>query len=158
MLHLRSRFNDWGGQQWIEHQWTPQLQRQNDASLMKAFSRLPGATKRKLEKCNMRRLYSKVITLSDISDPRGTYIPWEKTSGNWKSESTLQFWPTMPKPPRDYWTTYRSFTRKAFCKNENHTAPRVSLTLDTKLGPWYDITRHIAHTHLRTQSNLYPNS
>ena len=25
--HLRSRLNEWGGQLWIEHQWTPPLQR-----------------------------------------------------------------------------------------------------------------------------------
>ena len=77
ILHLRSRLNEWGGRLWIEHQWTPPLQRRNDVSLMKAFSRVPGATIRKIEKCNMCRLYSRVITLSDISDPRGTHIQWE---------------------------------------------------------------------------------
>ena len=103
----------------------------------------------------MCRLCSKVITVSDISDPRGTHIPWRKISGDWKANSTLQLWPTMPKPPRDYWSTYRSFIRKAFCKNENHTAPRVSLTLDTKLGTWHNVPRHIIHDHFRTQRNPY---
>ena len=78
ILHLRSRFNEWGGQMWIEHQWTSKLQREHDSSLMKAFSKLPGATKQKLEKCNMCRLYSRVITVSDINDKRGTHIPWRK--------------------------------------------------------------------------------
>ena len=105
ILHLRSRFNEWGGQMWIEHQWTPDLQRIHDSSLMKAFSELPGATKQKLEKCNMCRLYSRVITVSDISDERGTHIPWKKISGDWKANSTLQLWPTMPKPPSKYWST-----------------------------------------------------
>ena len=50
ILHLRSRFNKWGGRMWIEHQWTLQIQRSHDSSLMKEFSKLPGATKRELEK------------------------------------------------------------------------------------------------------------
>ena len=81
IMHLRSRFNKWGGAMWIEHQWTPSLQRENDCSIMGALSRVPGATKKKMEKCNMCRLYLKVVTLSDISHLDGTHIPWKHISG-----------------------------------------------------------------------------
>ena len=75
IMHLRSRLNKWGGAMWIEHQWTPQLQREHDCSIMKFLSRVPGATKRKMEKCIMCRLYSRVVTLSNISHLDGTHIP-----------------------------------------------------------------------------------
>ena len=82
------------------------LQRQNNSFLMKAFLKLPEATKKKLEKCNMCRLYSRVNTMSGISDARETHILWKKISGNWKADSILQLWPMMPKPPRDYILVY----------------------------------------------------
>ena len=154
ILHLRSRFNEWGGQLWIEHQWTHKPQRQHDSSLMKMFSKLPGITKRKLEQCNMCRLYSKVITVSDICDERGTHVLWRKISGDWKSDSTLQLWPTMPKPPSKFWSTYRNCIRKAYCKHENHTASHVPLALDVELGAWNNVPRHIPHDQFRTYHTI----
>ena len=35
----------------------------------------------------------------------------------------------MPKSTCDYWSTYRNFIQKAFCKKENHTASGVPLFL-----------------------------
>ena len=80
---------------------------------------------------------------------------WGRISDSWKSDSTLRHWPTMPKPPPEYWTTYRNFIRKAFCSNLNHRAWKVHLKLDTELGAWYDVTRHIPHQYIRTRHHIY---
>ena len=122
---------------------------------MRALTKVPGATKRKMEKCNMCRLYSRVVTLSDLSHLDGTHIPWKHISGEWRTDSMLHLWPIMPKPPPEFWSTYRNFIRKAFCQNKNHNASRVPLILDTRLGAWLDVAGHTSYPYHRTETNLY---
>ena len=154
LLHIRSRLNAWGGTLWIEHQWNPELQRLNDSSIMETLANAAGANRGAMEKCNMCRLYSRVITLSDIAHLDGTHIPHHQVSGNWRADSTLHLWPMIPKPPPHFWTTYRSFLRKSYCITEG-VKRNGPLKLKTKLGPWRDVQRHIRHTHLRTETYLY---
>ena len=55
--HQRNRLRIMNGIMWIEHQWTPSLQREFDQSLMRAFLDIEGVTKGRLEKANWCRLY-----------------------------------------------------------------------------------------------------
>ena len=64
--HMRSRLKLMDAQLWIEHQWSPPLQRQDDSSIMENTSMLPYATTAVKTKCNMCRLYMNAITIADL--------------------------------------------------------------------------------------------
>ena len=61
-LHLREQLIAMQGAIWIEHQWTPSLQRENDVPIMSAIAMQAISTNDKM-KANFCRLYSRVITL-----------------------------------------------------------------------------------------------
>lgn len=100
-LHQRSRLAHMNAEMWIEHQWTPQLQRVRDESLMSTFISIPGITKSKLAKANWCRIYMRIFTIAELSDERGDFIPGGRTNGNWRAKSTL-VWPNITQPPDAY--------------------------------------------------------
>ena len=74
-MHIRNRLKMMDAQLWIEHQWSPPLQRQADSSIMERISKLPYATTDVKTKCNMCRLYMKVVTIADLAHLDGKHIP-----------------------------------------------------------------------------------
>ena len=59
---------------WIEDSWQPKLQRVKDFSLMERFLRVKTTPQeRKLLRFALHHM--RVVTLADIADPTGTYIP-----------------------------------------------------------------------------------
>ncbi len=107
---IRGRLREMGASLWIEKAWTPALQRIGDESLMARFSLIPGITTAHLRQANIVRLYLRVITIADLSDPTGSYIPSGMLSGDWQAGSDL-LWPTQPKPPRSYFAIFRRCLR-----------------------------------------------
>ena len=45
MFFIQEQFQQINGSMWIEHQWTPPLQRVHDTSIMVSFTAIPGVTK-----------------------------------------------------------------------------------------------------------------
>jgi len=111
-LHLRQQLQAMNGTLWIEQQWTPSLQREHDVPIMTALSFLP-LSKLDRMKANFCRLYSRVITVSDLSNEKGDMIPGGRLSGDFQ----LSQWPNLPRPPPAWWRVYRSAIRKAFAPN-----------------------------------------
>ena len=143
-LHHRKRLKEMNGKMWIEHQWTPTLQRSNDQALMKAFAKIRGITTPKLEKANCCRLYLQIITISDLADERGASIPGDRIDGKWRADSDLE-WPLLPCPPANYWATFRWCIRKAFVTLRRPGRLNKKVILDRPLGSWKDTDRHIQH-------------
>jgi hypothetical protein len=69
---------------WIEKQWTPAEQRVGDKSLMEAFLEIPGITPATLRQANAVRLFLWVISIVDITDIGGTFIPADTHGGKWQ--------------------------------------------------------------------------
>ncbi len=80
---IRGRLREMGASLWIEKAWTPALQRIGDESLMARFALIPGITTAYLRQANIVPLYLRVITIADLSDPTGSYIPSGMLSGDW---------------------------------------------------------------------------
>jgi len=59
---------------WIEDAWQPKLQRIGDESIMEHFSQIPKITKVQLKLANSIRLYLRVVTIADLTDPQGISI------------------------------------------------------------------------------------
>ena len=52
---------------WIEGAWVPELQQENDESIMEKITRLKGITEGKLKQVNTVRLWLRVVTVADMS-------------------------------------------------------------------------------------------
>jgi hypothetical protein len=91
---VRKRLQAMKGRIWIERQWTPELQRQNDTSIMRSFILIPGITENTLKLLNYVRLYLRVITLADIANEQGNMIPGQRFSGSWQAKSIIT-WPEI---------------------------------------------------------------
>ena len=89
LLDIRRRLSEIEGSMWIEKAWTPKLQRQGDAALMEEFCRIPGITAAKLNKANNVRLWLRVVTIADLTNPQGTHIPNGMLDGTWQGGSDL---------------------------------------------------------------------
>ena len=153
-LHHRKRLREMDGKMWIEHQWSPTLQRVNDQAVMKSFAGIEGITIPKLEKANYCRLYLRIITISDLADERGASIPGDRMDGKWRADSDLE-WPLLPCPPANYWATFRWCIRKAFVTLRRPGRLNKKVLLDKPLGSWKDTDRHIQHQYYRTQGQAF---
>jgi hypothetical protein len=90
---------------WVENAWTPSLQQVGDESLMAWFSTIPGIKLAHLRQANTVQLYLQVITIADLCNPTGLYIPHGMLNGNWHASSDL-LWPQQPQPPRSYFWVF----------------------------------------------------
>jgi len=81
--------------------WSPQLQRKGDKSIMEEFQTITGITKGILNKANWCRIYARVITISNLTTVQGKNIPGHPMWGKWRAESTLE-WPNIKRPPDNY--------------------------------------------------------
>ena len=97
LTSIRKRLGETDLTIWIEDARCPELQRVNDAAIMKLFADVPGATLRELDKCNQVQLYLRVITIADITHKSGGYIPDHTLTGEWQLGSDLE-WPRQPCP------------------------------------------------------------
>lgn len=109
----------------------PRLQREGDASLMEAFARLDWVTPKKLEKINTVRLCLKVVTIANLADEGGTYIPNGMLCGNWQVGSDLHR-PAQSCPPQSLLQSYIASSE----------ARLMGMHLNTKLGKWFDVPRN----------------
>lgn len=154
IIDLRARLHMMGATLWIEKAWTPALQRVGDRSLMEAFIAIPGVSRANLRRANAVRLYLRVVTLADLADVNGTYIPADMLDGKWQAGSDLK-WPYQPKPPLGFWRVFRSCLREAFCTRiTGHVRAHHSMQLDNGLGRWLPVKRSTWFTMYRTPESL----
>ena len=154
-LDLRRRLAEVNASLWIEDIWTPALQRDGDSSLMGAFTSIPRVTAGVLRRANAVRLYLRVVTIADLADPTGLFIPDGMLTGDWQAGSDL-LWPYQPKPPKVYWATFRRCLRLTFCTTTpSHERPANGMTLDTRLGTWHAVARNTWFPVYRSADKLY---
>ncbi|KAL3762232.1 hypothetical protein ACHAWU_004770 [Discostella pseudostelligera] len=155
LLDVRARLSDIGGSLWVEKAWTPPLQRVGDDSLMARFITIKGITTAQLKRANAVRLYLRVVTIADLCDPTGTFIPNGMLNGDWQAGSDLQ-WPFQPQPPKPFFATFRRCLRSTFCTNTPANQPaHYGMTLDTRLGDWLPVQRNTWFPVYRDNTNLY---
>ena len=147
-------------QLWIEHQWTPPLQRQGDSSIMMRISKLPYATTDTKTKCNMCRLYARVVTVADLAHLDGSHIPAARLNGQWRAVSSLTMWPNLGRPPKTFWAVFRKCIRDAYgCKQQfchgNRNLHNKPVKLTQPLTAWLHTVRHIQYKTFRDQHWLY---
>lgn len=152
-FHLREQLKEMNGVVWIEHQWTPSLQRESDVSIMEALSHY---TMSKPDRMRILfcRLYARVITISDITNMRGTAIQAGCLTSSFRANST-RHWPNLPKPPESWWTLYRSAIRKAFAPASRIVRVTNELRLATSLGKWLDTPRNIKYEYHRNADHAF---
>ncbi|KAL7551610.1 hypothetical protein ACHAWF_018082 [Thalassiosira exigua] len=155
MVFLRNILRDIDSSLWIEDAWTPRLQRVGDESLMERFATHPRATKGQLEKLNAVRLYMRVVTVADLADPTGRFIPDGMLTGEWQAGTDLQ-WPTQDLPPKRHWALFRKYLRETFCRGTSaHQPVRYGMALTTPLGDWLPVPRNTWFQCYRTRTDLY---
>ena len=142
---------------WIENVWTPTMQRVGDQTLMDSFLHIPGIGKAKLEKANAVRLYLRVLTIADLVEPTGKYIPTDMLTGDgsWQAGTDLH-WPFQPCPPPSFWAAFRWCLRQTFCtKVSPHQPIHYSMQLTTPLGAWHNVPRHTWFPVYRNATTVY---
>ncbi|KAL3796822.1 hypothetical protein ACHAWO_002060 [Cyclotella atomus] len=74
IVDLRERLNKIGVQLWIEDAWQPKPQREGDFSLMERFLSVTTTAK---QRDQLRKVlhWLRVITIADLADPTGQFIP-----------------------------------------------------------------------------------
>ena len=152
--HIRSNLAKINATMWIENQWNPPLQRDNDQSIMLAFTNLPGITRKRLERANYWRVYLKIITVCDIADVTGHYIPAGRLYGGWQAKSTLN-WPQISRPQKKCMHDFNWCFRKAFLHHGNVRNNRQQQKLRTPLGTWHNTAQHISHDIYMTPDHAY---
>ena len=155
IIDLRQRLAEMDAFLWIEKGWCPKIQRVNDRSIMHVFSKCPQISRAMLRQANAVRLYLRVITIADLADVGGSYIPAGILTGEWQAGSDLK-WPYQPLPPKSFWSVFRRCLRLTFCTNTPlHSQPRHSLTLDVSLGAWHAVPRNTWFLAYRSRSEVF---
>ena len=142
--HLRERLKALKGELHIERAWTPQLQRQNDASIMEQFHTIC-TSQTQLNIANNCILWLRVITISDLADISGRTIPFDRLNGKWRANAdNNRIFPNCPTPLNKHFTIFRRLIRHAFCTKISPNT-RQSYALDTILGQWFICERNIKY-------------
>ncbi|KAL7532592.1 hypothetical protein ACHAWF_004182 [Thalassiosira exigua] len=154
ITYMRRNLDEMDASLWIEKAWTPKLQREGDKSIMERFSQI-SSTRRQLEKLNAVRLYLRVVTVADLADPTGRYIPDGMLTGDWRAGSDLR-WPTQDCPPKGHWALFRKYLRKSFCTGTSWSQPaQYGMSLDTPLGAWLPVRRNTWFQCYRSKDTLF---
>ncbi len=154
-LSLRTRLAELRGSLWIEDVWRPKLQREGDQFLMDCFIRIPGITTSELRKANAVRLYMRVLTISDLADPTGRFIPDGMLTGAWQAGSDI-YWPYQTNPPESFWAVFRQCLRQSLCTGTSpHQNIHTGMDLDAPLGFWLPVPRHTWFDVCRTRDRVY---
>jgi len=155
IIDLRERLNEIGGQLWIEDAWQPKLQQEGNFSLMERFLSVTTTAKQRTQ---LRKVlhWLRVITIADLADPTGQFIPGHRLTGDWQAQSPLE-WPRQPKPLKQDFAMFRRFLRNTVCLQETSWQPVDSdLNISDPLGKWYtDVTRNVIPTCCRTKDSLF---
>jgi hypothetical protein len=110
----------------IESQWVPLLSREGDIALMDLALTF-NLDSYQLQCVNTCRLYLQVLLVSDITTARGDKLLLSVLYGERDIHHTsVLLWPTVPRPPEAFWTSWRMFL-------QHFTRGR---TLMTSLEPW----------------------
>ena len=151
---MHARMRDMDATLWIEEAWVPSLQRVGDASLMERFTGIAGITPRELDKVNQVQLYLRVITIADLANPSGEYIPDDTLTGEWQAGSDL-LWPTQPRPRKQWWALFRKCLRLTFCtRSPAYQRASYSMELDRPLGEWLATPRPTWWPCYKTESDI----
>ena len=155
IISLRTRLREMKAYIWIEKSWAPKLQREGDVSIMQAFVQCPKITRAMLKQANAVRLYLRVVTIADLADVGGTFIPSGMLTGEWTAGTDLK-WPYQPKPTAAAWSTFRRCLRLTFCtKTPPYSRPSHSLELDSSLGRWHDVERNTWFQGYRSKDTVF---
>lgn len=155
VINIHRRLGEMNATIWVEDAWTPHLQRLGDKSLMERFISVPGVTTSQLRQANTVWLYLRVVTIADLSNKTGSYIPSGMLNGDWQAGSDLK-WPYQPCPLKPYFNTFRRLLQKTFCINtpiDYHY--NDSMDLDHPLGKWLPVQRNTWSPAYRTTDTLY---
>jgi hypothetical protein len=152
--HLHERLVDLRGSIAIKNQWSPQLQRMYDQSIMETLCLLPGVTKRQLQKANHCRKWLRVITIAEVASIDGKTIPANRFTGRWRAKSNLN-WQRQPMPTEGMWKTFRQLIKRAFCSKSGYFPTTLPVPLDKPLGKWLNTTRHIEYNEYRTRTRIF---
>lgn len=154
-LHIRSQLAEINASLWIEDVWRPTPHREHDAFLMDQFIRIPGITRADLKQANAVRMYLRVLTIADMADPSGEFIPDGMLTGKWQAGTDL-YWPHQTRPPPDFWATFRRCLRLTFCTGTSpHQPIDNGMDLDTHLGNWLPVRRYAWFDAYRSESMIY---
>ena len=157
LLSLRQRMAEIDASMWIEDVWTPRLQRVGDCSLMEAFVQIDGITTSTLIRANRVRLYLRVVTIADLADIGGTFIPAGFLAGDWQAGSDI-LWPHQGKPTRNDFRQFRQCLLKTFCQFAQPNQPMThSLPLDFNrcLGKWHAVPRNTWYQCYKSADAVY---
>ena len=95
-----------------------------------------------LTRVNEVRIYLRVVTIADLADEEGEYIPDGMLCGDWQAGSDLK-WPRQPEPGKKSWALFQKCLRHAFCTGTSPwQRPYHGMNLDRKLGEWYHVKRN----------------
>ena len=154
IISLRTRLREMKAYVWIEKSWTPKLQREGDRSIMQVFVQCPTISRAMLRQANAVRLYLRVVTIADLADVGGSFIPSGMLTGKWTAGTDLK-WPYQPKPTATAWSTFRRCLRLTFCTNTPpYSRPSHSLELDSRLGRWLDVKRNTWFQVYRSKTDV----
>jgi hypothetical protein len=127
---------------WIEKIWRHPCQHEHNEFIMDCFICIPRITQAQLKQANEVRIYLRVLTIADLVDPSGRFIPDGNLSGDWQGGSDIH-WPHQTKPPPTHWATFQRCMRQTFCKTTSaHQPTHYGMDLDNCLGKWLPVTRH----------------
>jgi len=155
LVEMRHRLLEIEGTIWIEHAWTPPLQRQRDKSIMERFTAIPRITTGQLKQANTVRLYLRVISIADLTDPEGSTIPDGMLTGDWQAGSDL-LWPDIPCPPKWYWATFCKCILATFSTRAPRYQPaHFSIRLDINLESWHAVPRNTWYPCYKSDSQLF---
>ena len=154
-LHLRSQLSDINASLWIEDVWRPQIHRDHDEFIMDQFVKIPGITRAELRQANAVRLYLRILTIADIADPSGEFIPDGMLTREWQAGTDLH-WPHQTRPPLEFWAVFRKCLRLTFCTGTSPHQPIANgMDLDTHLGDWLPVKRFAWFDAYRSESTIY---
>ena len=87
-------------------------------------------------------VYLWVLTIADLADPSGKFIPDGMLTGRWQAGLDLH-WPYQRLPPARFWATFRKCLRRTLYTTTVPTQPADNgMDLDRPLGRWFLVPRH----------------
>jgi hypothetical protein len=98
----------------------------------------------------------RVITLADLADPTGRYIPGDRLVGEWQAQSPLE-WTRQPRPSKRDFALFRKFICNTVCLHKTAWQPvNTDLKITEPLGRWFtNVKRNVNPTCCRTKDSLY---
>ena len=155
ILHLCNRLSAHGASLWIEDAWSPELQCVGDESIIEHFISIQHITRAELCRANAVRLYLQVVTIADLADLMGTFVPSGMLTGDWQAGSDLK-WPYQPLLPPSFWSSFRCCLRRSFCSRmPPMTWAHHSMNLNIPLGRWKLVRRNTWFSAYASESTIF---